>query len=381
MVETGTPRQTSDATVLDVLLEATRALLWIRSPAEARHLATGVVTAFGGLVAPAGPASSDALPVDLSFGDGEPVLPHAPPSSVARMLLERHLPSLVEDIRRAVALGSEADRVAVNAEVDSLTGLPNRRMLGRALGRLREGDAVVMIDLDHFKRVNDTLGHPAGDEVLRVLGRILRGSSRGRDVVGRYGGEEFVVILGNEADPDSFLERLRGAWERDRPQPVTFSAGIARVGIDPSGALAAADHALYRAKEAGRDRWKWAAEGGSADASTVAVAAATVAPSRPGPAFVAYSQIAVPDGGRERLEAAFGDRLGAVDRWPGFRSLEIWSDLGDANAYVMVSWWDSAEAFQGYMRSDDHQRSHDRIPDGDDRPRPRGFRRYRVVAR
>ncbi len=377
MIDAGTKQRERDHMALDVVLEVTRALLWITTPAEAKRLAIEVVTTFGGAVAPASAAESDALPVDLSFGDGEPVVPHAPPDSVARMLLERHLPVLVEDIRRAVELGSAAERVAEDASIDSLTRLANRRMLGRALGRLRTGDVVVMLDLDHFKRVNDTLGHDAGDQVLQILGQTLRRTSRGRDLVGRYGGEEFVVILGDGADPEAFLERFRRTWAADRPHPITFSAGIARAGTDPTAALAAADRAMYRAKRAGRDRWTWADEGEVTDEPT----AATTSPARSKAAFVAYSQLDVPDGGQEQLEAAFADRLGAVDGWPGFRSLEIWSDLANANSYVMVSWWDAPEAFQAYMQSDDHRRSHERIPTGDDRPRPRGFRRFRVVAR
>ena len=82
------------------------------------------------------------------------------------------------DIRRAVEVGSQAGRLADDASIDSLTRLPNRRMLGRALGRLRTGDVVIMIDLDHFKRVNDTLGHDAGYLVLKALGATLLANVR-----------------------------------------------------------------------------------------------------------------------------------------------------------------------------------------------------------
>ncbi len=96
--------------------------------------------------------------------------------------------------------------------------------------------------------------------------------------------------------------------------------------------------------------------------------------------FVAFSMLGVADVGRGDLEIAFADRLGKVDEWPGFRRLEVWSDLGDPGGYVMVSWWDSAAAFESYMRSDEHRESHARIPKGDARPRPRHFRRYAVIA-
>jgi len=99
------------------------------------------------------------------------------------------------------------------------------------------------------------------------------------------------------------------------------------------------------------------------------------------PAFVALSLLQVPDGGQDALDEAFANRLGMVDRWDGFRALEVWGDLAKTTEYAMVSWWDSPEDFQAYMQSDDHRRSHDRIPKGSDKPRPVKFRRFRVVAR
>ena len=97
--------------------------------------------------------------------------------------------------------------------------------------------------------------------------------------------------------------------------------------------------------------------------------------------FVAVSEIFVPDAGRSALDEAFAHRLGAVDHWPGFRDLEVWADKADPCRLVMVSWWDSQECFASYMRSEEHGRSHERIPTGEHRPRPRGFRRYTIVAR
>ena len=96
--------------------------------------------------------------------------------------------------------------------------------------------------------------------------------------------------------------------------------------------------------------------------------------------FVAVSELTVPEAGREALDAAFADRLGAVDGWPGFRGLQVWADLSDASSLMMISWWDSKDCFAAYMRSEDHRRSHQRIPGGDNRPRPRRFRRFQVVA-
>ena len=245
----------SNEAALRVVLASTRALLWVRDAADARGVAAALVAGLGGDLVSASSGDAAALAVDLSFGDGEPLLPAAPPGSDARQLLQRYLAGFVADAGRALEFAGRTDRLVEDASIDVLTGLPNRRMVGRALGRLAEGDIVIMIDLDHFKLVNDEQGHAAGDEVLRVFGRVLRACTRGRDVVGRYGGEEFVVVLARPGSAEPFLERLRTEWAANRPQPVTFSAGVARSSGDRDDSLARADRALYRAKVAGRDRW------------------------------------------------------------------------------------------------------------------------------
>ncbi|MGO9216674.1 MAG: GGDEF domain-containing protein [Streptosporangiaceae bacterium] len=242
---------------LSVVLNATRALLWIETAADASAVARDLVEDLGGVTVAVLASTDDALPVDLSFGVDEPVLPAAPRLSVARMLLERHLPIFVRDAQRALELADQASRLTADASIDSLTGLANRRMLSRALGRLRPGDTVIMIDLDHFKAINDTVGHQEGDRVLRILGQTLAAYVRATDRVGRYGGEEFVVIA-SESRPEPFLARFRLEWEKARPYPITFSAGIAPAHPDPRRALDAADRAMYRAKASGRDQWQWA---------------------------------------------------------------------------------------------------------------------------
>jgi len=108
-------------------------------------------------------------------------------------------------------------------------------------------------------------------------------------------------------------------------------------------------------------------------------------PADAGP-FVAVSVLSVPEAGRAALVAAFTQRLGAVDDWPGFQQLQVWADQTDPTALVMVSWWDTEAAFTSYMRSEDHRRSHARIPDGPHRARPRESRprkfcRYEIIAR
>lgn len=158
------------------------------------------------------------------------------------------------------------------ASTDELTGLPNRRAvlayLEQSLAQAGQGQgpvSVLMIDVDHFKRVNDTQGHDVGDEVLRHLALTLGASLREHDRLGRLGGEEFVAVLPGTttATAAQVAERMRAAVAASplpRGQgavPVTVSIGVAGMasGCMPAKALlAAADEALYLAKHAGRDR-------------------------------------------------------------------------------------------------------------------------------
>jgi diguanylate cyclase (GGDEF)-like protein len=158
------------------------------------------------------------------------------------------------------------------AERDGLTGLSNRTTTEEGLSQLAElsdrfGEplCVAMLDLDRFKLINDTYGHAAGDSVLRRLGERMQREFRGNDVVGRWGGEEFVVGMYGMARSDGvkrftdFLARF-GAEQfegRDGPFTVSFSVGIAEYPSDADttdSLLRTADEALYRAKEAGRAR-------------------------------------------------------------------------------------------------------------------------------
>jgi diguanylate cyclase (GGDEF)-like protein len=159
-----------------------------------------------------------------------------------------------QDIRR---------RLRFDARTDVLTSLANRRDLEDRLASAVPGDCVVLCDLDHFKQVNDTRGHAAGDEVLERFGHAVDQHLRRRDYAARYGGEEFVLILPRTEPVQAMnmLRALRTEWAEEGTG-VTFSAGIALItpGLAPGSALAAADVALYRAKAAGRDRFRIATE-------------------------------------------------------------------------------------------------------------------------
>ncbi len=168
----------------------------------------------------------------------------------------------------ARSLAAELHRLA---GIDELTGLPNRRATvlrfdeeaARAI-RHQRPYSIVVLDIDNFKRVNDTYGHAIGDDVLKNVARTLEMSKRGVDVVGRIGGEEFVVILSEESSEGAQLgaERLRRRIAESLPPgetaktPLTVSGGIATAPEDGRSwdeLFAVADKRLYEAKRAGRN--------------------------------------------------------------------------------------------------------------------------------
>lgn len=164
-------------------------------------------------------------------------------------------------------LNDERARLSTIARQDELTGVGNRRAFDehyRALGREElNRAAVLLLDLDHFKVVNDTFGHATGDEVLTRVGAVLTGVCRPRDVVCRFGGEEFIVLaLGvDPAEAESVAERMRRevaehAWHELHPGlAVTASIGVAMCrGRSRDRVVRDADRALYSAKDLGRDR-------------------------------------------------------------------------------------------------------------------------------
>ncbi len=174
------------------------------------------------------------------------------------------------DLQRELISAREA--LEFQASHDALTGLLNRGAVMQAMqeaieraGQTGEPLQIGLIDIDHFKQVNDTHGHLAGDAVLQEAARRIEGALRDGDLVGRYGGEEFLVLINGEpADAPAFCERLRGViaerpFECDQAAlQVTVSGGFVPFTLhdtrSASALLAAADDLLYEAKSAGRDR-------------------------------------------------------------------------------------------------------------------------------
>jgi len=170
-------------------------------------------------------------------------------------------------------------QLEAQAATDELTGLFNRRhfmlVAGRELAALVAGQqhGLALIDLDHFKRINDTYGHAVGDRVLQTFAAVAQSCLRDGDILARYGGEEFVLLLPN-TDVDQFsacCERLREAFARSEPvgvlvSGISLSAGMTLLSATDAldEALLRADQALYRAKRDGRNRCAAAWEGSGA---------------------------------------------------------------------------------------------------------------------
>ena len=207
--------------------------------------------------------------------------------------LKRELSTEISSLERVVETRKERDRAAIDtlskrvevlqadlgraeerAALDSLTKLHNREGFDRALERMMAEAAkgstalsLAMIDIDHFKRINDEHGHPVGDRVLLCMAEWLRGSIRQNDVVARYGGEEFAVILGiglkqSEERFTNVLARIAGrSYDYEdggaaKSVRFTVSCGLAQFteGDSASDLISRADQALYDAKHKGRNR-------------------------------------------------------------------------------------------------------------------------------
>jgi diguanylate cyclase (GGDEF)-like protein len=175
---------------------------------------------------------------------------------------------LTSSLTRALMVAN--DRLRDLSQHDELTGLYNRRYvmqrLEDELSRMRRKAVpltVAMVDLDGFKRVNDEIGHDAGDEVLRAAARALQSATRKVDIVARYGGDEFVILFpdteteGARSVAARILDQTREAVRSVCPSiPVTASIGttVVRLGDEPADVIRRVDEQLYAAKRAGGDR-------------------------------------------------------------------------------------------------------------------------------
>ena len=225
-----------------------------------------------------------AVPFGLD-GQGGGVLTFADDARTGSRIEQRRVSVAEQAVAHAATAFARVtllEHLQASALTDGLTGVANRRAFDAALDRelaiaARSGEplTVVIIDLDHFKSLNDTYGHLAGDDVLRAVGAALRSSIRQGDIVARYGGEEFALVLpGTEAgDAVGIAQRVRDALSRiDGPRAVTASLGIAcrpHAGLSGGELLAAADTALYASKEGGRDQARIAGVDGPVTGSAV----------------------------------------------------------------------------------------------------------------
>lgn len=221
------------------------------------------------------PMMAQGKPLGLLHLRGGPFGPGQPAGSPDPLLesQQRLAVSVAEHIALALANLKLQETLRSQAIHDPLTGLFNRRymeeFLAREVHRAERGRrslGVIMFDIDHFKRLNDTFGHDAGDAALRDLGTLLKANLRGGDVACRYGGEEFVIIL-PEASLDDTRRRAEQLWQAVRRLhlshrgqslgPLLLSMGVAafpKHGDTGEALIRAADAALYRAKNEGRAR-------------------------------------------------------------------------------------------------------------------------------
>jgi len=192
----------------------------------------------------------------VAFGD------HPEPKAAVDMMSEdarKFMPAIVPAYSAAVS--------ARRAETDELTGLANRRLLNKVFSRTSVGEraSLIVVDIDHFKVVNDTLGHLAGDAALKHVARLVREAVRPRDTAARIGGEEFAVWLpgADQKTGEEVAERLRASVAGSpfrhggQEHPITVSVGVASYPIPiraVENLMGAADTALYSAKRGGRNQ-------------------------------------------------------------------------------------------------------------------------------
>lgn len=247
--------------VPDPVYTATRNLLRVRASDGAISILVQLVRQLGGEIACESDGDQNAMAIDISLGQSEPVYPVAEAGSAAHWLISTYLPNVVADARSAFELAMRAELLAKDAGIDPVSGLPNHRTLSRLVTRLGPGDAIVAVDLDWAHAMGNANAH-ADNETLRAFARDLRQATRANEFCGRSSGGEFFALLNDPGPEGAFklLERLHARWaKRPSTMVITFSGGVAIV--DERGwrpAIQAADKVLRRCQEKG-NCWEAAA--------------------------------------------------------------------------------------------------------------------------
>ncbi len=224
---------------------ATRELLHAESTEEVAGIVARTVDRLGGHVVPAGADDPDALPLDVSFGVSEPMLPTAPVGSAARADLERHLPGLVSDARRAADIVLRTAHLSADVATDSHTGLETRASFVRELHRLRRDDAVVVVRLtvpEPDPGDEDELDEAVTAFAAHLLARLHPG-----DHAALIEEDEFGVLLRGTgtAGTTVAVARLRSGWEQEHPD-ITLTVGVAPFRDSGTASLQAAYARLDR---------------------------------------------------------------------------------------------------------------------------------------
>ncbi|MBU0595077.1 diguanylate cyclase [Candidatus Bipolaricaulota bacterium] len=269
-------QETVDAVVSDVRMPGMDGLQLLRNIRSHEHLASVAIVIMTG-------EGSESTAVKAMKSGAQDYLVKG---SVTRELIEQTIDNAIEAVVAKRQLLERSEQItqlskqlaeanvalSQTSRLDSMTRLLNREAWEEAITleaerSVRYGHpyAVIMIDIDHFKQFNDALGHPAGDECLCAVARCIDQTTRAADMVGRYGGEEFIV-LAPETNLDGAKvlgERIRSAiWGMDRPHPasktaerVSVSVGVAVRSVGPwRDVVKEADEALYAAKNSGRNQ-------------------------------------------------------------------------------------------------------------------------------
>jgi diguanylate cyclase (GGDEF)-like protein len=235
----------ADPAIAEVL--RTRQPFYVADAPNSPHVDQDLVCAFGVSSVLFVPVTADASAFGMLVIWWTVPHPAPPDTATAASLLATEAGTALSRLYALDALRHAAD-------TDPLTGLLNRRSFGGALKHLPVDGTVLMIDLDHFKDINDVGGHQAGDQILKAFSAHLRAAARPQDLIARWGGEEFAVALAEDSPEaaQAMLGRLRASWTRT----PTFSSGAATIRADEPAlhALARADALLYEAKHNGRNQ-------------------------------------------------------------------------------------------------------------------------------